>query len=348
LAALGAALGYAGDPVAALARRIDHGSVRLPFVQPSGYLPALLEALHVPAESQMAVFSKTSIQSLRIEPANPRVLYFNDSVAVGWVRGGFIELAAQDPGHGIVFYTLQQRPGEKIERREDCLNCHKSGKTLLRSVTTTADGIPSGEADVDNRTPLDRLWGGWFVTGGPALQTKGNLVFENSQPRQLTPPGSSDIVALMVFAHQMRLMNLLAHPDNIDELADALLFADEAPLPAPIQASSGFVAKFSAAGPLRQFDLERRLMRYPCSYMIYSEAFDALPAVTKEAVYRRMWEILSGSDASDPSGRYRRLSTADRKAVIQILRETKTDLPAYFRNASLPAAAESTVKLHHR
>ena len=46
--------------------------------------------------------------------ANPRVLYFNDSVAVGWVRGGFIELAAQDPGRGIHFYALQQRPGERI------------------------------------------------------------------------------------------------------------------------------------------------------------------------------------------------------------------------------------------
>src|ERR1700678_4444390 len=81
----------AEDPVAALSRRIQQGTAQLPFDPVYGYLPALLEALHVPFESQMAVFSKTSIQLLRIAPSNPRVLYFNDSVAVGWVPGGFIE-----------------------------------------------------------------------------------------------------------------------------------------------------------------------------------------------------------------------------------------------------------------
>jgi hypothetical protein len=328
LALLSAALASAGDPVAALS------STPLAFDRTYGYLPALLEALHVPIDSQIAVFSKTSIQSLRIEPSNPRVLYFNDSVAVGWVRGGFIELAAQDPTQGIRFYALQQRPGEQIARREDCLNCHKSGRTLLRSVTTAADGIPMGEIDTDNRTPLDKLWGGWFVTGdtGP-VATLGNAVFANSARHELAPSldprgsltWSSDIVALMVFAHQMRVMNLLAHPDNANELADALLFVDEAPLPGPIQGSSGFAEAFSATGPrdhlgrsLRQFDLQRRLMRYPCSYMIYSEAFDGLPPGTKAAVYRRMWSVLSSE------------KKVDREAVVEILRDTKPDLPSYF------------------
>src|SRR5579863_4411443 len=126
------ALARGEDPVAALAHRIEQGSAQLPFDSAYGYLPALLDALHVPVESQMAVFSKTSIQLLRIEPSNPRVLYFNDSVAVGWVRGGFIELAALDPGRGIQFYTLQQRPDERLIRREDCLRCHKSAATLIR------------------------------------------------------------------------------------------------------------------------------------------------------------------------------------------------------------------------
>ena len=328
LAALSAALAWSEDSVAAL------GQVDLPFDRTFGYLPALLEALHVPVESQMAVFSKTSIQSLRIEPANPRVLYFNDSVAVGWVRGGFIEMAAQDPGRGIHFYTLQQRPGERIAPRQECLNCHKSGATLLRSVAAAADGIPLNETATDNRTPLGELWGGWFVTGdtGP-VQTRGNAVFANSTRHELAPAldprgaltWSSDITALMVFAHQMRVMNLLAHPDNEKELADALLFVDEAPLPGPIQGSSGFAERFAAAGPsdhlgrsLRQFDLKRRLMRYPCSYMIYTPAFDALPAAIKETVYRRMWSTLS------------RQETGDSEAVIEILRDTKKDLPAYF------------------
>jgi hypothetical protein len=333
LAAAGANPAFAEDPVAALSHRLEQGGAQLPFDSVYGYLPALLEALNIPVESQMAVFSKTSIQLLRIEPSNPRVLYFNDSVAVGWVRGGFIELAAQDPALGIRFYTLQQRPDERLMRRDVCLNCHKSATALVRSVTSAPDGIPSGETDVDSRTPFAQLWGGWFVTGStvPAGH-RGNAIFANSVRREITPAlepkfsltPSSDVVALMVFAHQMHMMNLLAHPDNIEELVDYLLFVDEPPLPGPIRGESGFAEKFSSGGPrdrlgrsLRDFDLERRLMRYPCSYMIYTEAFDALPPMTKDAVYRRMWQILSGAETGV---RYQRFTLADRQAVMEILR----------------------------
>jgi len=346
VAVLGAALAFGEDPVAALSHRIEQGTARLRFDPAYGYLPALLEALHVPVESQIAVFSKTSIQLLRIEPSNPRVLYFNDSVAVGWVRGGFIELAAQDPALGIRFYTLEQRPDERLTHRTVCLNCHKSAATLIRSVTSAPDGIPSNEIDVDIRTPLDKLWGGWYVTGNKVPPVHmGNAVFANSQRRGIelsfdpknSLTASSDVVALMVFAHQMHMMNLLAHPDNIDELVDYLLFVDEAPLPGPIRGSSGFAERFSRAGPwdskgrsLREFDLERRLMRYPCSYMIYTEAFDALPAQVKDAVYRRMWRVLSGEVTGD---KYTSLSLASRRTVVEILRDTKKDLPAYFQRA---------------
>ncbi len=310
-----AALAHAEDPVAALK------SVQLPFDSIRGYLPALLKALHIPVESQMAVFSKTSIQSLRIEPSNPRVLYFNDSAVVGWVRGGFIEIAAQDPARGIQFYTLQQRPDERVVHRDDCVNCHKSGTTLLRSVIPTPDGIPSAESD--------KPWGGWFVTGRtlPAVHM-GNTVVAHSESREITPSFNSDIVALTLFAHQMQMMNLLAHPENINDLVTHLLFLDEPPFPAPIQGSSGFTEIFEAAGPrdhqgrsLRQFDLQTRLMRYPCSYMIYTDAFDSLPAKTKDAIYHRIWTILS--------------ARADGQAVIEILRDTKPDLPAYFGRINL-------------
>ncbi len=285
LTVLGAALAFGEDPVAAL------GDRRLVFDPVYGYLPALLEALHVPVESQLAVFSKTSIQSLRIEPANPRVLYFNDSVAVGWVRGGFIEVAAQDPAEGMHFYVLQQRPDEHLTRREDCLNCHKSAATLVRSVTSAPYGVPSDPIDTDSRTPFAQLWGGWYVTGNTgSAQHRGNAVFANSERHELTPTASSDVAALLIFNHQMHMMNLLAHPDNIGELVNYLLFADEPPLPNPVEGTSGFSQKFTALGPrdskgrsLRDLDLKTRLMRYPCSYMIYSPAFDGLPAGTKDA-----------------------------------------------------------------
>jgi hypothetical protein len=79
---------------------------------------------------------------------------------------------------------------------------------------------------------------------------------------------------------------------------------------------------------LREFDLERRLMRYPCSYMIYSEAFDSLLAEAREAIYKRMWQILSGQERDQ---RYARLSLADRQAIVEILRDTKPGLPDYFQ-----------------
>ena len=91
------------DPVAQL------DPSQLKFDGPSGYLRSVLDALHVPVESQIAVFSKTSLQAPLIGPNNPRTIFFNDSVAVGWMKGGFIELAALDPRQGVQFYTLQPR-----------------------------------------------------------------------------------------------------------------------------------------------------------------------------------------------------------------------------------------------
>jgi hypothetical protein len=62
--------------------------------------------------------------------------------------------------------------------------------------------------------------------------------------------------------------------------------------------------------------------------MIYSAAFDALPDAARDAVYRRMWQVLSGQESGE---RYARLTAADRQAVIEILRETKPGLPKYFQ-----------------
>jgi hypothetical protein len=163
----------------------------------------------------------------------------------------------------------------------------------------------------------------------------------------------SDIAALMVLEHQAHMTNLLTSvgwetragpgggtgPGPIDatvrELVDYMLFVDEAPLPDRIRSTSGFADQFSARGPrdhrgrsLRQLDLVRRLMVYPCSYMIYAPAFDSLPAEAKNSIYRRMWKVLSGRD---PDKKYKRLSPTDRTAIIEILRDTKADLPNYFR-----------------
>jgi hypothetical protein len=119
------------------------------------------------------------------------------------------------------------------------------------------------------------------------------------------------------------------------ELADYLLFADEPALPGKFESTSGFKAVFEADGPrdrrgrsLRRLDLEKRLMRYPLSYMIYAPAFDNLPAAAKDAVYARLWAVLSGKDRA---AKYTKLSAEDRAAVVAILLETKSGLPAYFK-----------------
>jgi hypothetical protein len=121
-----------------------------------------------------------------------------------------------------------------------------------------------------------------------------------------------------------------------------LLFSGEARLTEKVAGTSGFARDFAAVGPrdgrgrsLRELDLERRLFRYPCSYLVYSAAFDALPAAAKDHVLRRVWEVLSGKDTS---AEFAHLSGEDRRAILEILVATKPGLPGYWR---LPPAADA-------
>ena len=190
----------------------------------------------------------------------------------------------------------------------------------------------------------------------PAVSSLASLSAQVPTSRLLTP--HSDIAALVVFDHQMHGMNLLvrtgwevrvAQADapgtaaavaaNVAvDLVDYLLFIDEAPLAGPVGGDSGFAAAFAARGPrdrsgrsLRDLDLGTRLLKYPCSYLIYSEAFDALPLLAKEAVYARLWQALGGGLRDTP--RYARRTLAERQAIVEMLRETKPDLPPYFSEA---------------
>jgi hypothetical protein len=154
--------------------------------------------------------------------------------------------------------------------------------------------------------------------------------------------GHSDAVALLVLAHQTEVHNLItaaayqarATPDDrmriegaAERLVRALLFWHAAALPGPISGTSGFAAQFAKAGPrdrvgrsLRDFDLEHRVFRYPLSYLIYSESFDALPPVVKDYVHRRLRDVLAGGDNPDFA-----LSPDDRSAIREILADTKPD-----------------------
>lgn len=184
----------------------------------------------------------------------------------------------------------------------------------------------------------------------------------NSFDRAAYLSPDSDVVAHLVLAHQTQMHNLItltnyktrlalyAQKDPevaqrqiqrpAEQLLRYLLFSGEAPLPGTgqghIGASSAFAKEFSARGPrdprgrsLRDLDLNTRIFRYPCSYLIYSESFDALPEPAKSYVYRRLLEVLSGQDQSPD---FARLTAADRRAILEILLATKPGLPEDWKN----------------
>ena len=175
------------DPIARLNERLKSGEVSLERRGQSGYLQAVLDALKVPVESQLLVFSKTSFQAPKIGPKNPRAIYFTDTVSVGWVRGGeVLEFVGQDPRQGAVFYTLSQTSDKPVfERNDACVSCHASEAThyvpgmFIGSVFPGVDGTTMyGPAyTTDHRTPFEIRWGGWFVTGThKATRHMGNAV----------------------------------------------------------------------------------------------------------------------------------------------------------------------------
>ena len=390
------------NPVSRLQARLDAGESTLTWDDTVGWLTSVLAALEVPTSSQTLVFSKTSLQQTRISPRNPRALYFNDDVYVGYVRAGeVVEVSVADPALGTVFYSLEQVPGERprFERRtEDCLLCHGGSQTrgvpghIVRSVYPSPSGQPifsAGSHRVDDSTALADRWGGWYVTGRHGKQRHlGNVTYgdrpataADADPSGLNVTdlgdrfgkkgyltGQSDLVALSVLAHQAAAHNALTRasfdvraalhreaalnrdleqaPDYrwpstntvLDGAARALvecfLFCDEAPLAGPIEGTTTFATDFAARGPtdaegrsLRQFDLDRRLFRHPCSFLVYSESFDALPAELRGRFWARIGEVLT---AADPGPHFAHLSAEERQAIRAILVATKPDAAAHW------------------
>jgi hypothetical protein len=383
------------NAVVRLQEQLAAGTVRLAYDRTFGYLPSLLEALDVPVASQTLVFSKTSFQAARIYPHSPRAIYFNDSVAVGHVRGGdLLELTATDPDAGVVFFTLAQSEdgAPALTRHNDeCLQCHASPRTLgvpglvVRSVHPDRTGMPidrAGSFSTDHRSPLEQRWGGWYVTGthgtarhmGNQMATDAagtldaeagaNVIDLNrffNPASQLAP--HSDLVALMVLEHQVRITNLitrvgwetrLALADHAslvgpnepahewsasvrrrierpaEVLVRSLFMLDEHALASPLAGTSGFAEGYSARGPrdrqrrsLYELDLKSRLYRYRFSPLIYSEQFSGLPREVREYIYQRIQAVLTGRERSAD---FAAVSDAERTAIREILRDTMPDL----------------------
>lgn len=168
---------------------------------------------------------------------------------------------------------------------------------------------------------------------------------------------SSDPVALMVLEHQTQGLNHLvrlgweariaAHDGaasrltaatldrRIDEVARYLLFLDEAAWPRPIDGPSAFATGFTARGPadargrtLRAVDRTTRLFKYRLSPLVYSETFDALPSATRTALLTRLFDALT---ERRPLEQMSRIDAAERTAILEIVRDTKTGLPEAWK-----------------
>ncbi len=234
----------ANNTVSRLQQRIDAGQITLTYEDQGGYLRSLLHELNVPVSSQTLVFSKTSLQRERIKPTTPRALYFSDDTYVGYCQNGTVlEVTAIDPKLGSVFYSFDQEKVDKpkfTRQSDSCLICHGSSMNhgfpgqLLRSVYSDGDGYPilaSGSYNIDQTSPLENRWGGWYVTGTSGKQKHlGNLIVRGRRrpedvdntpnlnctdlgkyfKTELYPSPHSDIVALMVLEHQSEMHNLLA------------------------------------------------------------------------------------------------------------------------------------------
>jgi hypothetical protein len=120
------------------------------------------------------------------------------------------------------------------------------------------------------------------------------------------------------------------------QVLDALLCKDDAPLPrGGIQGVGGFARSFASKakvpgdGPsLRQLDLETRLFKYRCSYLIQSSSFDQLEPTLRRRVLQRLWRVLT-NPATEP--RYTYLELAERAGIRDIVASSVPRLPPNWR-----------------
>ena len=347
----------------------------------------MLDALKIPKSSQMLVFSQTSLQRRAINPRNPRAIYFNDDVYVGYIpHAPMMEISAVDPKLGGVFYSLDQVPRGKAEvRAQPGLHpVPRLGPDARRAGAFRAlapdrrrrrdqGGTDTGEIDALHaaRGALGRL-----VRHRPArradasgksrgrvrlraargragLSRKSRRSHAASSTRANISRRSSDIVALMVLEHQAHMHNYITRLNYETQIMTAtyghirylknqenaflryLLFTEEMPLTAPVSGDAQYVADFTAHRAARR---EGPLVARPRfanadvqAPMLVSHLFGGVrsnprgdarafaPAVARHSHWAGCGPAVCKTRASD------------RQAILEILRETKPNLPAYWR-----------------
>lgn len=420
-------LDYAGsataNPIARLHDALESGETVLDYkAGERGYLDSLLAQLDIDPESQMLVFSPTSLQHKLISPERPRAVFFNETTFIGFVQNStIVEVTTIDDEKGLVFYTFDNVPREsKLFERADqtCLVCHDTQGTMgggvpmlmaLSSVYSTRN-VPlknySGIGNVTDSTPIADRWGGWYVTGRHGLQPHlGNILLE--RPEDLDnlddfriwnlesmadspwmdpspyPADTSDIVALMVLEHQVTVQNQITYvkfkapavlkrremahehaarswadltPEAqnaltrmLDNLVQDMVFIGAADLQSPISGNAAYAQAFVARGPvdgegrsLREFDLRKSLFRYPLSYLVYTDDFNALPVYTMDYIYSRLEAWLSGDLEFDGPTQF---TLAERRTALDILKATHPGFQDYLARRSAEASGLETARL---
>jgi len=393
------------DAISRLEKRLASGGAQFAG-DDKNIARALLRELQIPEASQIVVFSKTSFQRKRIEPSHPRALYFSDSCYVGWVPGGLMEITTIDPLLGPVFYSYDphaalEKNAPRFARDSDCLTCHATSGVnntpgvFARSVFPNNEGEPllrQGSEMVDYRTPFDHRWGGWYVTGqhGNALH-RGN-VFASEHGDELVADfhkganvtnlscffetanylrADSDIVALMVFEHQLAMQNAIVQANfrcrrmmdyqrklqhdlkepitddptydsvksvfksSANDVLDALLFKDEASLPDGIKGSADFQRAFRAnAKTVKGAGSLKDLSLH--GHLFVNRCSYLIYSESFLALPKLLKErIYDGLDkalrSKTPDERYSYLDTDERARIVKILRATHPDLAVTWR-----------------
>lgn len=380
-----------------LQQRLDKGEVKLEWKAPRGYLDSLLKVLGIDPSSQSLVFSKTSLQIGFISEKTPRAIYFDDETYVAWIENApTLEFMTVDREKGPVFYTLDNRKPAatvKLERETNrCLNCHDSfslsggGVPHFLMVSTNA-GVAGDRAqrnasiDTTDATPMKDRWGGWYVTGSGGNQPHlGNIIIRSREDldnidalrkpdidtlKGLFDTGpylsdKSDMVALMVLAHQVTLHNLLTRANYktrrfvgreidlnqnpnpswdefspktqkvvktiLEPLVRGLLNVDAAPWTAPIAGNSGYDAWFQKQGPKDSRGRSLRDLDLKTRLFKYPLSYliysEGFKGLPDYAKQHVYRRLDEILTGQDQSPAYAKLSATDRRNILEILSAT--------------------------
>ena len=398
---------YSGQPahndVARLSARLQRGEIKLEFRTPRGYLDSLLQALRIDPSSQTLVFSKTSLQASAITPTTPRAIYFNDDTYVAFVANtGVIEISTMDSALGAVFYTMDNRnPASVHVERETlrCLVCHDTfslgGGGVPSFLFLSAYGRQAGElltktvaVPTTDETALTDRWGGWYVTGDSGgLKHLGNILpsdagvrldriryatperVEGLESVQPYPTDKSDIVALLVFEHQVYIHNLIVHANFksrmllekdspggsttarqwsalqdvtrsrmtalLEPLVRAMLFVNAAGLPTHVRSGSGFDRWFESRGPRDSRGRSLRDLDLNTRVFKYPLSFliytEGFDDLPAPAKEYVYRRLAQVLTGQDTSGEFCAIQPADRAASLEILVATKPEFASFYR-----------------